>query len=79
VRACSEKDLSEVLQIEQVYQNVTSGKLANKKVLEKAFPETELKAIILEILKRGAMFYPYADDSTKGHPRVCRVVALAES
>jgi hypothetical protein len=36
-------------------------------------------AVFEEILKRGAMFYPNADESTKGHPRVCRIVALAES
>jgi hypothetical protein len=41
-------------------------------------PEESL-AVFEEILKRGAMFYPNADESTKGHPRVCRVVALAES
>jgi hypothetical protein len=39
----------------------------------------EALRIFEEILKRGAMFYPDADEATKGHPRVCRVVALAES
>lgn len=41
-------------------------------------PQEALK-VFEEILKRGAMFYPNADESTKGHPRVCRVIALAES
>jgi hypothetical protein len=40
------------------------------------FEALEVFSVILE---RGASFYPDADDATKGHPRVCRVIALAES
>ena len=39
----------------------------------------EALEIFAVILERGALFYPDADDATKGHPRVCRVIALAES
>ena len=35
--------------------------------------------IFAEILKRGAIFYPDYDEASEGYPRVCRVVALAES
>jgi hypothetical protein len=40
----------------------------------------ESLAIFAEILERGAMFYPdYEDEAAEGYPRVCRIVALAES
>jgi hypothetical protein len=39
----------------------------------------EALEVFEEILKRGSMFYPEADEATKGHPRICRVVALKES
>jgi hypothetical protein len=39
----------------------------------------EAMEVFGEILKRGAMFYPDADDTSQGHQRVCRIVPLAES
>ena len=32
-----------------------------------------------EILRRGAIFYPDYDETAEVYPRVCRIVALAES
>lgn len=32
-----------------------------------------------EILKRGTLFYPEADETSPGHSRVYRIVSLAES
>lgn len=39
----------------------------------------EALAVFEEILKRGAMFYPEPDETSQGHPRVHRIVSLAES
>ncbi len=39
----------------------------------------EALEIFGEILKRGAIFYPAAHDTPQGHPRVHRIVPLAES
>jgi hypothetical protein len=39
----------------------------------------EALAVFEEILKRGALFYPESDESSQGHPRVYRIVPLAES
>jgi hypothetical protein len=41
-------------------------------------PELALE-IFGEILRRGAMFYPDADDTSQGHQRVYRIVPLSES
>lgn len=41
-------------------------------------PEEALE-IFGEILKRGAIFYPETYDTSQGHPRVHRIVPLAES
>jgi hypothetical protein len=41
-------------------------------------PEEALE-IFGEILTRGAMFYPDANDTSQGHQRVYRIVPLAES
>ena len=39
----------------------------------------ETLEVIAAILERGALLYPDADGALKGHPRVCRVIALGES
>jgi hypothetical protein len=39
----------------------------------------EAMEIFAEILRRGAMFYPDANDATQGHQRVHRIVPLSES
>jgi hypothetical protein len=39
----------------------------------------EALEIFGELLRRGAMFYPDANDTSQGHQRICRIVPLAES
>jgi ribosome maturation protein SDO1 len=59
-----EKDLAQVLQIEAVYSNVTSGKVANRKQLDKAFGAgVEQADILLEILKKGQLQTTQAERS----------------
>lgn len=41
-------------------------------------PEESLE-IFFELLKRGAAFYPDANETSQGRSRVCRVVCLSES
>lgn len=48
-----EKDLDEVLQINQVFINVSKGQVASKEDLQKAFQTTDVDAIIKEILFKG--------------------------
>ncbi len=53
-----------MLQIEAVYSNVTSGKVANRKQLDKAFGSgAEQSEIILEILKKGQLQTTQAERS----------------
>jgi len=44
-----EKDLSEILQIEQVFSNVSKGAVAKKEDWEKAFNTTELSKVVEEV------------------------------
>ena len=48
-----EKDLDEVLQIPQVFTNVSKGQVANNDDLHTAFGTTDHNAIILEMLDKG--------------------------
>ncbi|RCK58888.1 Ribosome maturation protein SDO1 [Candida viswanathii] len=48
-----EKDLDEVLQIPQVFINVSKGQVANNDDLQKSFGTTNQDEIILEILNKG--------------------------
>lgn len=48
-----EKDIDEVLQINQVFINVSKGQVASKDDLLKAFQTTDVDAIIKEILYKG--------------------------
>ncbi|KAG0300175.1 hypothetical protein BGZ98_009385 [Dissophora globulifera] len=50
-----EKDLGEVLQIDNVFLNVSKGQAANKEDLKKCFGTEDRNVIILEILKKGAV------------------------
>ncbi|KAJ3323779.1 hypothetical protein HDV06_001149 [Boothiomyces sp. JEL0866] len=50
-----EKDLDNVLQIEQVYLNVSKGQVASKDELNKCFGTTDLKEIIIQILEKGEL------------------------
>lgn len=52
-RAHIEKDLDEVLQIPQVFTNVSKGQVANNDDLKASFGTTHQDTIILEILNRG--------------------------
>lgn len=48
-----EKDLEEVLQVHQVFTNVSKGDTASKEDLQKCFGTTDQDSIIKEILARG--------------------------
>ncbi|KAF9162742.1 hypothetical protein DFQ27_006468 [Actinomortierella ambigua] len=50
-----EKDLSEVMQIDNVFLNVSKGQAASKDDLLKCFKTDDLNTIIMEILKKGEM------------------------
>ncbi|KAL5117938.1 hypothetical protein ACEQ8H_004083 [Pleosporales sp. CAS-2024a] len=50
-----ETDLSNVLQIENVFLNVSKGQVAPKADLEKAFPKKPLEEIIIDILENGEL------------------------
>ncbi|KAJ3272579.1 hypothetical protein HDV01_005422 [Terramyces sp. JEL0728] len=50
-----EKDLDNVLQIEQVYLNVSKGQVASKDELNKCFGTTNLNEIITLILEKGEL------------------------
>lgn len=52
-RAQVEKDLDEVLQIPQVFTNVSKGQVANNDDLKASFGTTEQNTIIMEILNKG--------------------------
>jgi ribosome maturation protein SDO1 len=45
----SETDLSEVLQIEQVFTNVSKGAVAKRDEWEKAFNTTEMSKVVEEV------------------------------
>ncbi|ODV82520.1 hypothetical protein CANARDRAFT_30775 [[Candida] arabinofermentans NRRL YB-2248] len=48
-----EKDLDEVLQIPQVFTNVSKGAIASNEDLMKSFGTLDIDSIVLEILKKG--------------------------
>lgn len=50
-----EKDIDEVLQIDDVFLNVSKGQTAKKDDLMKAFNSTDKKEIIKEILEKGEL------------------------
>eukprot|EP00188_Purpureofilum_apyrenoidigerum_P000137 Plantae.Rhodophyta-Purpureofilum_apyrenoidigerum.ctg1053.p1 GENE.Plantae.Rhodophyta-Purpureofilum_apyrenoidigerum.ctg1053~~Plantae.Rhodophyta-Purpureofilum_apyrenoidigerum.ctg1053.p1 ORF type:complete len:273 (+),score=49.12 Plantae.Rhodophyta-Purpureofilum_apyrenoidigerum.ctg1053:63-821(+) len=52
-RSGAEKDLDEVLQVENVFSNVSKGVVANKKDLVSAFGTEDVRTVILEILAKG--------------------------
>lgn len=49
----TEKDIDEVLQIMQVFTNVSKGEVAKKKDILKFFGTSEMKEVILKILDKG--------------------------
>ncbi|RXK35955.1 SBDS family rRNA metabolism protein [Tremella mesenterica] len=54
-RSGIEHDLSEVLQIEQVFSNVPKGLVAKKEDWEKAFGTSDMTKVIAEILQKGEL------------------------
>ncbi|KAJ1922250.1 hypothetical protein H4219_000112 [Mycoemilia scoparia] len=52
-RSGVEKDLSEVLQIEQIFTNVSKGQVANQEDLVKQFKTDDTEKIMMEILRKG--------------------------
>ncbi|ORX35373.1 35S primary transcript processing-related protein [Kockovaella imperatae] len=52
-RSGVETDLSEVLQIEQVFNNVPKGQVAKKEDWQKAFKTEDINKVIEEILRKG--------------------------
>ncbi|KAF8320592.1 Shwachman-Bodian-diamond syndrome protein [Cantharellus anzutake] len=50
-----ETDLDEVMQINNVFFNVSKGQVANSDDLKKAFGKTEVNEIVKEILKKGEL------------------------
>ncbi|KAF8761815.1 A Receptor for Ubiquitination Targets [Rhizoctonia solani] len=51
----SETDLDEVLQINNVFTNVSKGQASNSDELQKAFGKTDVSEIVKEILKKGEL------------------------
>ena len=54
-RSGVEKDLDEVVQIENVFLNVSKGQVASKDDLQKAFGTSDVTEVLLEILKKGEL------------------------
>ncbi|GFZ48842.1 Ribosome maturation protein sdo1 [Saitozyma sp. JCM 24511] len=54
-RSGVETDLSEILQIEQVFTNVPKGQVAKKEDWQKAFNTEDINKVIEEILRRGEL------------------------
>lgn len=54
-RAGTQKDLSEVLQIESVFNNVSKGAVAKHEDLKKAFGTTDVQEIVKVILDKGEL------------------------
>ncbi|KAL4400613.1 ribosome biogenesis protein [Malassezia pachydermatis] len=50
-----EKDLDEVVQIENVFLNVSKGQVASNEDLKKAFGTADVQECLLEILKKGEL------------------------
>ena len=50
MRHVSEKDLDEVLQISNVFVNVSKGEVANAEDLKKAFGKADQSTIVQEVL-----------------------------
>jgi hypothetical protein len=67
---------SYALDVEKV---VIKRTLASEGIAALIEDPNEALEVFSVILQRGDHFYPDADEATKGHPRVCRIVALAES
>jgi ribosome maturation protein SDO1 len=56
-----ETDLSEILQIEQVFTNVSKGQVAKKEDWEKAFNMTDVNKVIEEVRLPAQLRVRHAD------------------
>ncbi|ORY42978.1 putative Shwachman-Bodian-diamond syndrome protein [Leucosporidium creatinivorum] len=54
-RSGAQTDLSEVIQIDNVFTNVTKGAVAPTADLQKAFGTTDIQTVLLEVLKKGEL------------------------
>lgn len=60
----SEKDLGEVMQIDNVFLNVSKGQAANKDDLMKCFKTEDRNAIILEVHITHRILLPIGNDTS---------------
>ncbi|KAJ1679525.1 hypothetical protein EV182_001875, partial [Spiromyces aspiralis] len=63
-RSGVEKDLSEVLQVEQIFTNVSKGQVAKHEDLVKVFNTDNAEEIIMQILKKGEQ---QVSEKERGH------------
>lgn len=73
-----EKNVDEVLQIPQVFTNVSKGQVASTEDLKAAFNTTDLDAIILEILKKGEIQFSEkerAQQNEKLHNEILSIIS----
>ena len=54
-RSGAQTDLSEVIQIDNVFTNVTKGAVAPSADLQKAFGTTDIQTVLMEVLKKGEL------------------------
>lgn len=54
-RSGAQTDLTEVIQIDNVFTNVSKGAVAPADDLQKAFGTTDLQKVLLEVLKKGEL------------------------
>ncbi|KAK4057002.1 hypothetical protein OIO90_001902 [Microbotryomycetes sp. JL221] len=54
-RSGAQQDLSEVIQIDNVFTNVSKGQVASAEDLQKSFQTQDRQQVMLEILKRGEL------------------------
>ncbi|GAA6057296.1 hypothetical protein JCM3770_001704 [Rhodotorula araucariae] len=54
-RSGAQTDLSEVIQIDNVFTNVSKGAVAPTDDLQKAFGTTDVQAVMMQILKKGEL------------------------
>lgn len=54
-RSGAQTDLSEVIQIDTVFSNVSKGAVAPSGDLQKAFGTTDVQKVLMEVLKKGEL------------------------
>lgn len=71
-----EKDLDEVIQIPQVFLNVSKGQVAPNDDLQKSFGSTDIDNIILEILQKGEIQLSEKERQAKGSQVQAEILQL---